>query len=523
MRTDFFSIRLALIVMLLLICCVGCGIIPKKFGPFPEKQVFLMDGEGRLLKPIGNAYNQTRFTSLKSIGEEIPYEEERGYLNIAAQDIAEQLRVGKDVVVYFHGGMNTKIDSIKRSHRLMNLSNNKGDNTPHFVLFNWQSSLRSSYRDRLFSIREGMKYHRDRGGLYEWYNNIVGVSYFFSDLLAGVARAPVTLERQFVTFISNSSLVDLPSDIDEAFGDQEESNGSELPFNLKKLPEQVKAGQAETESRKNTLRDFRRTVPSTLTGPFRVVTTPIVDAFGVHAWDVMQRRTTLLFHRERFDSLKASKGEVPWEFGPLNKELGPLYKFGEELTMPFMNGKNFKKGKLILVGHSMGAILSAEFLRLFPGIPFDHIVFMGAACPIRDLDEKVFPYLAHPKNREAKFYNLVLHPLAETRESNLFGIGPVGSLLVWIDQWFEKPDSIIDRTSGRFTNIGFTQHFLGNSMGRFGKDAGVSERVVFKVFPYSKGSNPNAPMTHGSFDDFRFWEKRFWERPEDPTEGYERW
>ena len=67
--------------------------------------------------------------------------------------------------------------------------------------------------------------------------------------------------------------------------------------------------------------------------------------------------------------------------------------------------------RFVLVGHSMGAILSAELLRLFPEIPFDHIVFMGAACPIRDLDEKVFPYLAHPKNRDAKFYNLVHQPV----------------------------------------------------------------------------------------------------------------
>ncbi|MCI5123513.1 MAG: hypothetical protein D3925_03315 [Candidatus Electrothrix sp. AR5] len=206
----------------------------------------------------------------------------------------------------------------------------------------------------------------------------------------------------------------------------------------------------------------------------------------------------------------------------------PVYcrnRQGEELTKSFANGKNFKKGKLILIGHSMGTILAAEMLRLFPELPFDDIIFMAAACSVKDLTDKIIPYLAYRDNHKINFYNLMLHPQAETRESNLFGIGPVGSLLVWIDQWFEKPDTVLDRTAGRLTNIGLNAHYIGNTLKKAGETSqgDVKSRFHLKVFPYrSKMEEEDVPMEHGSFDDFCFWQENFW-KEQDPTIGYGRW
>ncbi|MCI5146915.1 MAG: hypothetical protein D3923_15680 [Candidatus Electrothrix sp. AR3] len=115
----------------------------------------------------------------------------------------------------------------------------------------------------------------------------------------------------------------------------------------------------------------------------------------------------------------------------------------------------------------------------------------------------------------------MLHPQAETRESNLYGIGPVGSLLIWLDQWFEKPHSVLDRSAGRYTNLGLNGHYLINSMEKYAH-ADIKNRSYFKVFPYHYGSNPDVPMEHGSFDDFLFWEEKFWTE-QDQAEGYIKW
>ncbi|MCI5146916.1 MAG: hypothetical protein D3923_15685, partial [Candidatus Electrothrix sp. AR3] len=79
----------------------------------------------------------------------------------------------------------------------------------------------------------------------------------------------------------------------------------------------------------------------------------------------------------------------PDELG--EEEIGPLYTFGQELTAALSgSGSSLQRGKLTIIGHSMGTILAAEFLRLFPEAHFDRIVFMAAACPVRALSDSIF-------------------------------------------------------------------------------------------------------------------------------------
>ena len=39
-------------------------------------------------------------------------------------------------------------------------------------------------------------------------------------------------------------------------------------------------------------------------------------------------------------------------------------------------------------------------------LPFDNIIYLAAACPIRQYEEAVLPYLR--KNKRARFFNLML-------------------------------------------------------------------------------------------------------------------
>lgn len=49
----------------------------------------------------------------------------------------------------------------------------------------------------------------------------------------------------------------------------------------------------------------------------------------------------------------------------------------------------------------MGAIILNEAIRSFPRVPYLEVVYMAAACSIRDFDESVVPDLrTHKKRRK---------------------------------------------------------------------------------------------------------------------------
>lgn len=499
--------------------CSGCGILPAKYGPFKEEQnqVLVMNGKGRLLAPVGN-FSNNRYTSLWEMDEKIPVSDEECHLRDAARGVAEQLRTVGKVVIFFHGGMNMQVTSMKRAHNLLCIEEKNlpdkdkspyclGDR-PYFVFVNWQSSLMSSYGDRLWAIREG----RDVGNDEFWANastKITWIPYLASDLLTGVSTVPVTFERQVATFFSNNIPL-LASDMDLA--NKEFAN--------------VRYKELVTEVDKKYKYDPLRSIPSVILSPIRVGTTALVNSFGMQSWDIMQRRTSILFDREPVF------GETEYAAANRLEEVnGPLMKFGRQLEIALKDLGAERRGELILIGHSMGTILQGEFLHKFPGIKFDSVVFMAAASSVRDLAEKVFPYLA--KNPKTEFYNLSLHPQAETREFKFVWLAPEGSLLVWIDQWFEKPDTVLDRTAGRYVNLGMNAEYLAREIDnidsaiaeqpRIGNEGDkIRNRITYKVFPYQWGTNPQVPMTHGSFDDFYFWEEDFWDVKNDSV-GYRKW
>ena len=84
---------------------------------------------------------------------------------------------------------------------------------------------------------------------------------------------------------------------------------------------------------------------------------------------------------------------------------------------------------------------------------------------------------------------------------------------------------MLDRTAGRYTNIGLNSYYLLNSLKRYEPRANVKDRVYFKVFPYHDNyisPSENIPMTHGSFGEFCFWKEEFWKEQASP-QIYPRW
>jgi hypothetical protein len=107
-----------------------------------------------------------------------------------------------------------------------------------------------------------------------------------------------------------------------------------------------------------------------------------------------------------------------------------------------------------------------------------------------------------------QFYNLMLHPYSEARETNYWDVIPRGSLLEWIDDYFENARSPFDRRSGKWRNMALGLHV-------FPED--VRARVTIKAFGVGDSLDAGTrfarhPARHGELSDasLRFWCRDFW-------------
>ncbi|MGB0911568.1 MAG: hypothetical protein ACPGYT_14490, partial [Nitrospirales bacterium] len=295
-----------------------------------------------------------------------------------------------------------------------------------------------------------------------------------------------------------------------------------------------------------------------LTYPLKFASSPWIDALGKSAWENMLRRTDLLFHTEQefrksdvqlkniqvetaspqryqniIDSLpqelitriKACRALV--EQKPRLTQIKPngaLSIFFRKLAKEIVN--DYPNWSITLVGHSMGAIIANHILRDFGTcLPIDNIVFMAAASTINSYKDSVIPFMEMrvrqnqdvpqgvfnaPHESMPKVHHLTLHELAETSETNFWNLPPTGSLLVWIDNFLSTPNTPMDRTSGRFTNLMLSLHTTPDAIRR---------HISIKRFPGGGsgwgGTSDGIPENHSDFAGrFRFWEKSCWKVPD---------
>jgi hypothetical protein len=169
-----------------------------------------------------------------------------------------------------------------------------------------------------------------------------------------------------------------------------------------------------------------------------------------------------------------------------------------------------RNARIVMIGHSMGAIVVNELLHLFPDLPYESLVYMAGAASVRDTSRAVTPVLVDNLGC-TKFYGLMLHPMNEARESTGYGLLPSGSLLVYVDEFLEVPKTVPDRTVGQWRNLRATRHVFFPEQAR--------RWMLFHVFDRAEGRPENGkmpnPMTHGSFNDegVPFWKEAFW-KPE---------
>ncbi len=366
----------------------------------------------------------------------------------------------KKILVYVHGGLNEFSTSLRRAARDAPKILDAGA-FPIFV--NWHSEAINTYGEQLVSIREGRK---------PAWRHLAVPFYFLADVGRVVVEAPKSWFTRFAKLWE---------------GAKDQSSNGELPPGL--VVRESSDDDAEPSR-------FWGVVRWIATSPVKFATTPVADTLGDAAWQNMLRRTMILFDKpSEFENREADLTAFDREHSAKRGSgaFGVLLHHLEEFV-----ARHPSEYELTFIGHSMGCIVLSEALRRMasnPNPPAADIVYMGAACTIRDFLDDVVPYLR--KQKEASFYNLCLHPNAENREEVWGGTVPNGTLLVWVDTMYATPWIHLDRTFGRWQNTRGAAHLIPED---------VRDRIRFKVFAYGS----DEPQTHGGFDQFAYWTHEYW-------------
>ena len=376
------------------------------------------------------------------------------------------------VMIYIHGGLNDTAQTLEREAALLACDEEDGadhrdciesDFYPIFI--NWSSSLTSSYRDHLFRIRQGQVKPKVA--------KLTSPFIFAEDMISAMASLPSAVTEDIADGSNAKNDYAWAAAIDKYEKDE--------------LGIDAYIGQ-DHRSHARKIIDAVNWFP---VGLLNVVTTPMVQGLGQPAWQILTRRTSILFDKERlprFPGEDAATGD-----GPLSPFFRSMLKFQSENP----------NVELTIVGHSMGVIVLNNALRHFRKIRYKNIVYMAAACSLDDYQDTIFPYLND--NPQTEMFHLTLQERAEILERHWrwFEVSPRGSLLVWIDNFLEDPRYRLDRTAGRIFNLLREVNRTPNQL---------KGRIHIKSFDFGPGKALSAcnPQVHGALDDLPFWKTDYW-------------
>lgn len=493
----------------------------------PPSHIVMSNSEGHAIDPTGNLFCESWsalcngwhvpawFIDYDVLGQD-GRESYDGYLKRLFAKLREHAdrknRGTRKVLIVVHGGLNSQRDAIRRAERLTEIIKNSPESY-YPIFINWDSSFFSSYYDYLFHIRQG-EYYRS------WYPRawLLAPVYFASDTVRGVVQAPILwfselgkTEPEEWLQKNVSARISLP------WGSTMERDYERAATTLAKRyaahPDgNVLAIWEGQDQQKFWPEQFWSSLTWGITIPIKIVTAPLLDAYSESSFRMNVRRTRIQFHTDAEFAKKADGG--------YQEPGGALAVFMRRLYREYRADKERDprlEWDITLVGHSMGTMILNEMIRGYGVVtakdargryvdevlPFNQIVYMAAACSVRDYEDSIFPYLRN--NTRAHFYHLTLHEEAEERERYDLLVPyldplPRGSILVWVDDFMSNPLSYLDLTLGRFSNLMVTIH-----------DTPDQIRRQISVKAFGAGETVTAPQGHNDFmTKFKFWIKECW-------------
>jgi hypothetical protein len=418
------------------------------------------------------------------------------------------------LVVFVHGGLVTLKEANDRADDLAPKIMTEHERTyPIFV--NWEAGLVTSYARHLFFERNGISYRGTpgAGGAVLGSPLVLG-----ADLGRGATRLPINTTLSFAKaaqngdwmYKANPRAFPVKNKFNETlclFSGHPDQTQKDLKYFRDGLRHDPRDGGPPVHLSLGA--DSHRVlrpghfVLNAVAWPVEVVTEPILDTFGTPAWHNMVRRTRSMFHPSGNFITRNIPSESPEVLqASKNPDLGAAAIFFHELKKFMIDHPRIR---LDLIGHSMGTIVINDAYRECPNLPARNIIYMAAACSIRDFQISTGRYI--DKHPGVNFYNLCLHPRAELEETHALGTPVRGSLLVWIDEFFQSPESFGDRTLGTFENAVIAYKLLPQT-----------SHVHLKAFPFEG----DVPRNHGAFTSFKFWQPPFWQTTSALTASYQR-
>lgn len=489
----------------------GCSTFPE----LKTEHVVMVDGAGSLVDPRANIGEpedgqHLLFKPYKSL------ERSHDYFSQLFMSLEQTpIRTGgtkKRILLYVHGGLNTAQASIKR---VVEYSPKILADGSYPIFVNWDSSLISSYRDYLLNLRQGVQiesfcYFSRIHCLFTLGDLAPGLMtapwYLSLDLSRAVLRLPLIVQRVFDGLMTSHWRNEFRTNASASSHDncKEDAHVGMTPLADALLCEARSHTGNQTAyhfeqgvDRRTSLESAWKIARVYATFPVHVISGFVIDIAGTGSWSSMHRRTTMMFYR---DSDLFSRE-------PYRSPTGGVAEFMKNLRqfLELHGGKD--EWEVTLVGHSMGTIVAIEMVRQFgnpleksPGKPFfDNIVFMAAACSLRDYMDTIPRYLE--EYNTTRMYHLLLHDQAEVTEQAVWGTALPGSLLVWLDGFFTQPNSPLDLVAGRYENLLRVLHFHKPNLRR---------RISVKVFNFGAETRRTNPQTHGDFGNFPFWKEEFW-------------
>ena len=529
---------LALLVFLV----SGCA-APSPFKhdlAFLRQHVITVDGRGRAHDPSsaeGREYNMNE------------YREQIKQMLIAMRSFFKS-HPDRQILVFVHGGMNAPADSLRNADDEMDQVIAAGY---YPIYLNWNSDLLNSYGEHVSSITQGQTDHT-------FGRQMLMPIYVVADLVRAAARLPIVWLNQAaddasaavgdIAGMPKRAPTTMPAD-DDAQSERwaRGRHGQALAKAYQQLrtarqQERLTRGPAEKREQIRIIigpdLDVSRSHLAGLifgyiiTTPTKFLSQPFIDWLGTPAWQNMSRRTLMAYDGELGGNInnpdldpsvvghREKRAERAVDFS----STGALEVFRDEFQK-VVAGRRAESAPstrpdtgpyhVTLIGHSMGTMVLNEWLRRdlleSKNVTYTNIVYMAAACSVRDFGRAVVPYLLqHP---QTQFYNLMLHPLADLRERRRgFDLPPRGSLLVWLDSFLADPQTPLDRTMGRWDNIISATELIPSNI------RGQVTLKAFALAPYDDPTPPPGmadygPQEHGQFRGRPYWCKAFW-MSEDP-------
>lgn len=442
------------------------GLTPSEF----REHVLMFNFRGKLLDPLSSSgpVAEVGITGYREIeqqaaprGEASPSSArtDEEYLQRVIDGIVRRKQASGrvEVLLFFHGGLNTRAKALKRAARqIVAMRADRPELYPVFV--NWETSLPASYKDHLLWIRNGQDTYTA--------GTILTPFVFLSDVGRSALDIPVANFMQFK---------------------EQRRHWQEDPYR-----DFVRVGTDCKEDEKldfragpphdpTTMQKFRSNAVSTvMTILTKWWVAGVLSATGSKAWASMLYTSDRLFYSDH-------ELHQPYNYVGKVTGSGGLSEFLRALDAVLA-----EKDDVILVAHSAGAVVAGKIVALFgEELPIKTLVYMAPAATIDDLKDggRVAEFLGRDETR--KLYILTLHERAEVSKRFFLDLTPRGTLLAWLDEFIQpKHSEFPGMMMGRARNLRLHAHNI---------PCRIRPQISITAFAEQLSGTPTQPQTHSSF------------------------